>query len=61
VNCSMFKNIGMPEILIIAFVLLILFGAKKLPEFARGLGESGKEIKKAGKEFKEALKDDDKK
>jgi sec-independent protein translocase protein TatA len=57
----MFKNIGMPEILIIAFVLLILFGAKKLPEFARGLGESGKEIKKAGKEFKEALKDDDKK
>lgn len=51
----------MPEILIIAFVLLILFGAKKLPEFARGLGESGKEIKKAGKEFKEALKDDDKK
>ena len=57
----MFKNIGMPEILIIAFVLLILFGAKKLPEFARGLGESGKEIKKAGKDFKEALKDDDKK
>lgn len=57
----MFKNIGTPEILIIAFVLLILFGAKKLPEFARGLGESGKEIKKAGKEFKEAIKDDDKK
>lgn len=57
----MFKNIGMPEILIIAFVLLILFGAKKLPEFARGLGESGKEIKKASKDFKEALKDDDKK
>jgi len=56
-----FKNIGTPEILIIAFVLLILFGAKKLPEFARGLGESGKEIKKAGKDFKEALKDDDKK
>lgn len=57
----MFKNIGLPEILIIAFVLLILFGAKSLPKFARGLGESGKEIKKAGKEFKEALTDDDKK
>lgn len=57
----MFKNIGTPEILIIAFVILILFGAKKLPEFARGLGQSGKEIKKASKEFKEALKDDDKK
>ena len=57
----MFKNIGTPEILIIAFVLLILFGAKKLPEFARGLGQSGKEIKKAGKEFKEAITEDDKK
>jgi sec-independent protein translocase protein TatA len=57
----MFKNIGTPEILIIAFVILILFGAKKLPEFARGLGQSGKEIKKASKDFKEALKDDDKK
>ena len=57
----MFKNIGTPEILIIAFVLLVLFGAKKLPEFARGLGQSGKEIKKAGKEFKEALTDEEKK
>jgi sec-independent protein translocase protein TatA len=57
----MFKNIGTPEILIIAFVLLILFGAKKLPEFARGLGQSGKEIKKASKEFKEAITEDDKK
>jgi sec-independent protein translocase protein TatA len=56
----MFKNIGTPEILIIAFVILILFGAKKLPEFARGLGQSGKEIKKASKEFKEAIKDDKK-
>jgi sec-independent protein translocase protein TatA len=57
----MFKNIGTPEILIIAFVLLILFGAKKLPEFARGLGQSGKEIKKASKEFKEALTEEEKK
>ena len=57
----MFKNIGTPEILIIAFVLLILFGAKKLPEFARGLGQSGKEIKKASKEFKESLTDEEKK
>ena len=57
----MFKNIGLPEILIIAFVVLILFGAKQLPKFARGLGESGKEIKKASKEFKEAVTEDDKK
>lgn len=51
----MFQNIGMTEILIIAIVLMILFGAKKLPEFARGLGESGKELKKASKEFKDAF------
>jgi TatA/E family protein of Tat protein translocase len=51
----MFKNIGWAEILIILVVLMILFGAKKLPEFARGLGESGKELKKASKELKDAL------
>jgi sec-independent protein translocase protein TatA len=54
----MFKNIGWAEILIILIVLMILFGAKKLPEFARGLGESGKELKKASKELKEALVED---
>ena len=54
----MFQNIGTTEIIIIAVVLMVLFGAKKLPEFARGLGESGKELKKAGKEFKNALADD---
>jgi sec-independent protein translocase protein TatA len=54
----MFQNIGVTEILIVAIVLMILFGAKKLPEFARGLGESGKELKKASKEFKEAFTED---
>jgi sec-independent protein translocase protein TatA len=37
------------EIIIIAVVLLILFGGKKLPELARGLGESIKEFRKAFK------------
>ena len=55
----MFQNIGTTEIIIIAVVLMILFGAKKLPEFARGLGESGKELKKASKEFKDALTDEE--
>lgn len=55
----MFQNIGTTEIIIIAVVLMVLFGAKKLPEFAKGLGESGKELKKASKEFTEAVKDDD--
>jgi len=56
----MFRNLGTTEIIIIAVVLIILFGAKKLPELARGLGETGRELKSAGKEFKSAVKDDDK-
>jgi len=56
----MFRNIGTVEIIIVAVILLILFGGKKLPELARGIGESGKELKKAQKEFQDALKDEDK-
>lgn len=51
----MFGNIGGTELLVIAVVLLVLFGSKKLPEFARGLGEAGKELKKAKKEITEAM------
>lgn len=53
----MFNNIGSGEILIVVLVLFFLFGGKKLPELARGLGESGKEIKKAKKEIENALTD----
>ena len=38
------------ELLIIAIALLILFGAKKIPEFARGFGEGIKEFKKASRD-----------
>lgn len=53
----MFKNIGWPEILIIAVVLLVLFGGKLLPKFGKNIGESGKEMKEAAKELKDAIKD----
>ena len=43
----MFNGIGATEIIIIAVILLILFGGKKLPEFAKGLGETVREIGKA--------------
>lgn len=48
----MLGGIGTTEIVIIAVVLLILFGGKKLPELARGLGEAVREFKKSisGKE-----------
>jgi sec-independent protein translocase protein TatA len=54
----MFRNIGLPEILIIALVLLILFGAKFLPKMGKNLGESKVEIKKAAKDLKGAIKQD---
>lgn len=43
----MLNNIGAPEIIIVALILLVLFGGKKIPEFTRGLGEAVKEFKKA--------------
>lgn len=50
--------LGMPnglEWVVILFVVLILFGAKRLPELARGLGKSMTEFKKAREEFETEL------
>ena len=55
----MFSNIGLPEILIIALVLLVLFGSKFLPKMGKNLGESKVEIKKAAKDLKGAIKNDE--
>ncbi len=41
----------MPEAFLILAVLLILFGAKKLPELAKGMGQGIKEFRKASKEI----------
>ena len=43
----MLQNIGPTEIIIIAVIILILFGGSKLPEMGRGLGEAFGELKKA--------------
>lgn len=40
-------DIGGPELMLIMFIFLLLFGANKLPELAKGLGKSIKEFKKA--------------
>ena len=46
----MFQNIGTTELLVIAAVLLLLFGGKKLPELSRGVADSIREFRKATKE-----------
>lgn len=40
-------GLGTPEIIIIALVLILLFGAKKIPDLMKGLGSGVKEFKKA--------------
>ena len=49
----MFRGIGTTEVIIIALVLLLFFGGKKIPEFIKGIGEAVKEFKKASKEKEE--------
>lgn len=46
----MLGNLGTTELLVIGLVVLLFFGGKKLPELARGFGDSIKEFKKAAKE-----------
>lgn len=41
----MFKNIQGPELLIILFIVLLLFGAKRMPDMARSLGRSVRILK----------------
>lgn len=53
----MFTNLGSAEILVVILVLVFLFGGKKLPEIAKNLGTSGKELKKAKGEIEKALGD----
>ncbi len=40
-----FLDVGTPELLIILLIILLLFGAKKLPELSKSLGESMKELR----------------
>ena len=54
-NMTFFAMLQWPEILGILVVVLILFGAKKLPELARGLGQGIKEFKKATRDVQDDL------
>ena len=48
-------GMGMQEILLIGIVILIFFGAKKIPDFMKGLGKGVREFKEGIKDVKEDL------
>ena len=50
-------GLGGWEVLIILFVILLLFGAKKIPELARGMGRGIREFKDATKDIKNEIED----
>ena len=50
---------GWTEILIILVVILLLFGARRLPELARSIGKSLKEFKKGMKDVTDHVNDDE--
>ncbi len=60
-SLAFIEGVGGPELMMIMFVVLLLFGGKKLPELAKGLGKSVREFKKAAsgveEEFKRAIEE----
>ena len=50
-----FMNLAGPDLIVILLIVLVLFGAKKSPELARGMGQAVKEFQKAKDEFNDEL------
>jgi len=48
-------NLGMPELIIIFLIVLLIFGGKKIPEMARGLGKGIREFRKAKEGVEEEI------
>jgi sec-independent protein translocase protein TatA len=49
-------GLGTSEIILIAIVILVLFGAKKIPDMMQGLGKGIREFKKASRDIEEEVK-----
>jgi sec-independent protein translocase protein TatA len=56
-NSKTIMNIGLPEVLLIALVVLLLFGGKKIPELMKGLGKGVKSFKDGINGIDEEIKD----
>lgn len=52
----LFGTLGTPEVLIIVFVILLLFGGKKIPELMKGLGKGVRSFKQGMNEIEEEIK-----
>src|SRR5947207_6242854 len=50
-----FMNLAGPDLIVILLIILVLFGAKKLPELAKGMGQAVREFQKAKDEFTDEL------
>lgn len=55
----MFGSIGMQEVVLILFILLLLFGAKRLPELGQSLGKGIREFKRGISEIQEEIEKDE--
>ena len=58
-NLLLIGNLGTEEILIIALIVLLLFGGKKIPELMRGLGKGVKSFKDGMSDVEKEVKDID--
>jgi sec-independent protein translocase protein TatA len=54
-------NLGGPEIILILLVVFVFFGAKKIPEIAKGLGEGIREFRKAARDVQSEVEGETKK
>lgn len=57
VELAFLGNLGPMEMFLILLIVVIFFGAKKIPELARGLGQGIKEFKKASEDVKQEIQD----
>ncbi|MFM2291958.1 MAG: hypothetical protein RIS29_1771 [Bacteroidota bacterium] len=57
-NHLLFMNLGAPEIIIIAIIILLLFGGKKIPELMHGIGKGVKSFKDGMNNVEEEIKKD---
>ena len=51
----MFPAMGMQEILIIMLIVLLLFGSKRLPDIAKGIGKGMRELRKTAEDVKKEI------